>query len=113
MKAVIAPEDDPCVVCVGRLVEGVQELPDLCVHKGDASQVGLNGVVPLIVLDDPLVAWGDGAPGEVLSVGGDIGQVVRNLGWEEDLITRVEVEPAGWSEHGDMGSVETAGQEEG
>ena len=57
----IAPEHDDGVVRMGRVIERIKYAADLCVGKTDGGEVGLHGVLPLVVLEDGgMVATGMG-----------------------------------------------------
>ena len=74
MEAVITPEnDDSIVLHGGGCIEGVEEAAELVVHVGDAGEVALHELLPLLVLHYPLVPVG--AP-----VVMGVGQVVFAVG---------------------------------
>src|SRR5207249_2070647 len=77
MPAVVAPEDDERVVGIRARVERVEQLADLGVDEGDASEITEDGGLPLPVLDDGFVrAGGHRVEGPLAAGGTEVREVV-------------------------------------
>ena len=90
VPTVVAPENDECVVSVGRIFQSREDSSDLGVGKADGGEVGLDGFFVFSRGGDRFVVL---CLGDFFSRGGDVVEVVRlEPGGKPDFIEWVEVE---------------------
>ena len=88
---VVGPENDDGVVAVRARFKGVEDLADLGVHEGDAGEVALDDVLPLVFFFGPFgagVAVVDGVLGRF----GDVFEVVFFVGRQGQFFAVIHVE---------------------